>query len=30
MKLKANAVWVFEPTAVFDQGAHPGAGSKIA
>jgi hypothetical protein len=30
MGLKAAAVWVFEPTAVFDQSAGPAAGSKIA
>lgn len=29
MKLKANAVWVFEPIEVFDQSAGPAAGSKI-
>ncbi|MDR2866840.1 MAG: hypothetical protein LBV13_05525 [Methanomassiliicoccaceae archaeon] len=30
MKLKANAVWVFEPTSVYDQSANPAAGKKIA
>ena len=30
MGLKASAVWVFEPVAVFDQSAGPNAGSKIA
>ncbi|MCL1984481.1 MAG: pyridoxamine 5'-phosphate oxidase family protein [Methanomassiliicoccaceae archaeon] len=30
MGLKASAVWVFTPTAVFDQSAGPAAGTKIA
>jgi len=30
MGLKASAVWVFSPVAVFDQGASPNAGKKIA
>jgi hypothetical protein len=30
MKLKANAVWVFEPVSVYDQSANPNAGKKIA
>jgi predicted pyridoxine 5'-phosphate oxidase superfamily flavin-nucleotide-binding protein len=30
MKLKANAVWVFMPTAVYDQSANPKAGTKLA
>ncbi|MCL2143399.1 MAG: pyridoxamine 5'-phosphate oxidase family protein [Methanomassiliicoccaceae archaeon] len=30
MHLKANAVWLFEPTAVFDQSANPNAGKKLA
>jgi len=29
MGLKASAVWVFAPVAVFDQGASPNAGKKI-
>jgi len=29
MKLKASAVWVFEPVAVFDQSASPNAGKKL-
>ncbi|MDR0778633.1 MAG: hypothetical protein LBE48_04270 [Methanomassiliicoccaceae archaeon] len=30
MKLRANAVWVFEPVSVYDQSANPAAGKKIA
>jgi len=30
MKLKASAVWVFMPTAVYDQSANPKAGAKLA
>jgi predicted pyridoxine 5'-phosphate oxidase superfamily flavin-nucleotide-binding protein len=30
MKLKASAVWVFMPTAAFDQSANPKAGAKVA
>jgi len=30
MKLKASAVWVFMPTAAFDQSANPKAGAKLA
>ena len=30
MGLKAAAVWVFTPTAVYDQGASPKAGTKLA
>jgi hypothetical protein len=30
IKLKANAIWVFTPTAVFDQSAGPTAGTKLA
>jgi len=30
MGLKAAAVWVFSPTAVFDQSASPAAGTKLA
>jgi len=30
MGLKASAVWVFAPTAVYDQSASPAAGTKIA
>jgi len=29
MGLKASAVWVFSPTAVFDQSASPNAGTKL-
>ena len=30
IKMKANAVWVFEPISVYNQSANPAAGSKIA
>jgi len=30
MGLKAAAVWVFTPTSVYDQGASPKAGTKLA
>jgi len=30
MKLKASAVWVFTPTAAYDQSANPKAGAKLA
>ena len=30
MGLKASAVWVFKPSAVFDQSAGPSSGSKLA
>jgi len=30
MKLRASAVWVFMPTAVYDQSANPKAGAKLA
>ena len=29
MGLKANALWIFDPTAVFDQSASPVAGEKL-
>lgn len=30
LKLQASSVWTFAPKEVYDQGAHPGAGTKLA